>query len=175
MQVRWRRRDVVEILEAQHHALEGVFERILATTDERKQRALFGGLEESLRILARVEDEVFYEGFKLASSTNAHRRMYLEAREQHRAMDLLLDELRQVEAGTDTFWAKVKVLGGLLQQHARHEEKMTFVAARSILDDDQLRELGRELRRRRWELRSEKNGMGEETPTADAEGGGWLR
>ena len=175
MQVRWRRRDVVELLEAQHHALEGVFEQILRTTDERKQKALFDGLEESLRILAQIEDEVFYERFKLASSTNEHRRMYLEAREQHRAMELLLDELRHVDPGTETFWAKVKVLEGLLQQHAKHEEQGTFVAARSILEDGQLRELGRELRKRRWELRSEKKGSGEETPTADAVSGWLLR
>lgn len=175
MQVRWHRRDVVELLEAQHHALEGVFEQILATADERKQQVLFTTLTESLRILAQIEDEVFYEGFKLASSTNEHRRMYLQAREQHRAMDLLLDELRSVEPGTETFWAKVKVLEGLLTQHAKQEEQETFVAARELLEGEQLRELGKELRRRRWELRIEKKGNGEETPTADAVSGWLLR
>lgn len=171
MQVRWHRRDVVELLEAQHHALEGVFTQLLSTADERKQQALFTTLEESLRILAQIEDEVFYQGFKVASSTNEHRRMYLQAREQHRAMELLLAELREVSPGTETFWAKVKVLEGLLMQHAKQEEAETFVAARELLEGDTLRELGKELRRRRWELRTEKKGKGEETLTGDAVSG----
>jgi len=86
---------------------------------------------------------------------------------------MLLDEIRRVEPGTDTFWAKVKVLEGLLMQHAKQEEQETFVAARQLLAGEKLRELGKDLRRRRWELRIEKKGNGEETPTADAVSG-WL-
>jgi hypothetical protein len=168
-----RRRDVVELLEAQHDACRDVFDHLLAATDERRQGALLASLDESLRMLATLEEEVFYHRFKAASATNQQRRMYLEAHEQHRAIELLLDELKQVPVGTETFWAKTRVLRGLLLQHAQHEQSETFVAARNLLGDDDLRDLARDLRRRRWELKTEKKGMGEET-LAERSASGWL-
>ena len=97
-----------------------------------------------------IEEEIFYPAFRDAVSKKDDRKVYFEAVEEHRVVDLVMPD---VEHGTDDeVAAHVKVLKELIEHHADEEEKTMFPKARKVLDRDELRTLGEALAARKKEL-----------------------
>ena len=78
--------------------------------------------------------------------------MYFEAIEEHHVVDMLLPELKPLDASTDGFRAKATVLRELIEHHADEEETEMFAKAQHLLGDARLRELGAKIAARKEEL-----------------------
>ncbi len=78
--------------------------------------------------------------------------MYFESIEEHHVIDMLLPELLPMDASTDGFRAKAKVLQELLEHHASEEEDEMFPKAQQLLGNARLNELGDAIIRRKNEL-----------------------
>lgn len=100
-------------------------------------------IESELRLHTRVEEEIFYPAFKEAARTEDDSQLYYQAVEQHNVVDHVLPEGLEAEPGSDVFAAKVTVLKGLVEHHAREEERGTFPRARKGARPDPARGAGR--------------------------------
>lgn len=82
--------------------------------------------------------------------------MYFEALEEHRAAeDLVLPDLMNTDPATEQFSGRAKVLKELIEHHIEEEESEMFKDAKTLLDKDQLTQLGEQMESRKKELLAE--------------------
>ena len=135
----------------------------LLTADHKKVRPLLGELEETsaravdkrgellqtieleLKVHAKIEEEIFYPAFRKAAEKQDDKKLYYEALEEHHVVDMVLPEIKKIDAGSDEFAAKAKVLKDLVEHHAEEEETEMFPRARKLMDREELLQLGQQL------------------------------
>jgi hemerythrin superfamily protein len=85
----------------------------------------FRNLADRLAVHAAIEEELFYPA--LEQGVPAQDRIkVLEAREEHKIVKTLLEELAELGPEDDAFDAKMKVLGVEVAHHAQEEERDLF-------------------------------------------------
>ncbi len=132
--------DVVEILTAQHDAMDDLFEKI--EKGEGDKRAHFKDLADLLAAHATVEEKVFYPAV-MAKDTNA---MLHESVEEHLEIKRILADLLTMQLDGDSFTAKLHVMKENVSHHAHNEEeKKLFPIVKKMFDDEQRAALGNEL------------------------------
>jgi hemerythrin superfamily protein len=99
-----------------------------------------------------LEEEIFYPAWKDATSEQKDRDKYYEAIEEHHVVDMLLPELMPLDATSDAFRAKAKVLRELFEHHAGEEEEDMFPRAEQLFTPTRLDELGVQMVARRNDL-----------------------
>ena len=108
---------------------------------------LFDELKRQLRSHEAAEETAFYEPLKRADET---RREVLEGLTEHQLIDTLGKELEVTPTDSESWAAKLQVLGELLEHHMKEEEDELFGEARKVLDDQEAARLGEAwLRRKR--------------------------
>jgi hemerythrin-like domain-containing protein len=135
----------------------------LLTADHKKVRPLLGELEETsaravdrrgellqtieleLKVHAKIEEEIFYPAFQKAAEKQDDKKLYYEALEEHHVVDMVLPEIKKIDAGSDEFGAKAKVLKDLVEHHAEEEETEMFPRARKLMDREELLQLGQQM------------------------------
>ena len=138
-----RSMDALELIKQDHKRLKRLLEDTLeAEGADRESR--MDHLRTELVAHERMEEEVFYP--RLRQEQKA-REEVLEGYEEHHVADVLLDELLEVPAETDLWKAKVKVLKENVEHHMDEEESELFKKARSVLDRDELEQLGERMER----------------------------
>ncbi len=99
--------------------------RKLEADDFEKKVDLFRILTDHLAAHATLEEQLFYPA--LESSVPAGERLkVLEAREEHKIVQTLLEELAELGPEDAAFDAKMKVLADEIARHAREEERDLF-------------------------------------------------
>ncbi len=142
-------RDAIALLKQDHENVRGLLERATKSSGERRSQ-LLSKIENELKVHTQIEEEIFYPAYRDAVTKKDDRKLYFEAVEEHRVVDLVMPD---VENGTDEeISAHVKVLKELVEHHADEEEKSMFPKARKVLDRDELRTLGEELAARKKDL-----------------------
>ncbi|SRR5581483_9715206 len=142
-------RDAIALLKQDHENVRGLLERAAKSSGERRSQ-LLTKIENEVKVHSQIEEEIFYPAFRDAVSKKDDRKLYFEAVEEHRVVDLVMPD---VENGTDEeVAAHVKVLKELIEHHAGEEEKSMFPKARKVFDRDELRMLGEQLAARKKEL-----------------------
>lgn len=112
-------------------------------TANKKRERLVGQIEQELKTHAQIEEEVFYPAFKSAAErAKSGVEMFYEASEEHHLVDMVLPAIKAARTSSPEFAAKCKVLKELVEHHVREEESEMFKFARTLFDEDQLRELG---------------------------------
>ena len=137
----------------------------LLKEDHKKIRVLLGELEETstravdtreellqtiereLKIHAKIEEQIFYPAFQESAEKQDDKKLYYEALEEHHVVDMVLPEIKKIDAGSDEFAAKAKVLKDLVEHHAEEEETEMFPRARKLMDREELLQLGQQLAR----------------------------
>ncbi len=66
----------------------------------------------------------------------------LEAFEEHRIVQVLLDEMEDITTREEQWAAKFQVFKEQIARHIREEEEKMFPAARKILTDEEAEEIG---------------------------------
>lgn len=87
--------------------------------------AIFDRIKILLTVHAQIEEEIFYPAVAGAKEEEAGD-LVKEAREEHRLVKQLLEELSGLTPGEDTFEAKMKVLKENVLRHAEEEQRDIF-------------------------------------------------
>jgi hemerythrin superfamily protein len=141
--------DAVALLKQDHETVRGLLERATKSSGERRSQVL-AKIEKEVKIHSQIEEEIFYPAYRDAASKKDDRKLYFEAVEEHRVVDLVMPD---VENGTDDeVAAHVKVLKELIEHHADEEESSMFPKAKKLFDRDELRALGEQLQARKKAL-----------------------
>ena len=143
----------LELLTADHNRVRGLFKRFKDAEekdDTSTMQEVVAKIVEELTIHTTVEEEIFYPAIK--SETKDIKDTVDEGLEEHHVAKTLIDELPTVEAGSDVWVAKVKVLIESVEHHAEEEEKEMFPPVRSHTAAATLESLGEKLAARKVEL-----------------------
>jgi hypothetical protein len=133
--------DAITLLKTDHEKVAGIFEKLEETTEraEKTRQELFMQLKQELDLHAHVEEAIFYPVLKKADET---REITMEALQEHHVVKVLLRELDAMEVTSETWTAKLKVLKENVEHHVEEEEDDMFKKARTVLNTEQLEELG---------------------------------
>ncbi|HEX6177802.1 MAG TPA: hemerythrin domain-containing protein [Thermoanaerobaculia bacterium] len=145
--------NALDLLRADHDRLRQILPKLAdpSIASEERNRYL-DAIEKEIKMHALVEEEIFYPAFKDAARETFDRDMYFEAIEEHHVVDMLLPELKPLDASSDAFRAKARVLRELVEHHAEEEETEMFQKASQLLGDIRLQDLGDRIQRRKIEL-----------------------
>lgn len=146
--------DAIELLMSGHETLRALLGELSRTSEAEAARRnqLLARIERELQIHAELEEQIFYPALRAAGGQEENR-MFYEAIEAHRAVaNLVLPDLKKIDPGSARFSGRAKVMKTLVESHADEEESTMFAAARRLLSEAQLGELGRRLQQRREEL-----------------------
>jgi len=91
--------------------------------------------------------------------------MIAHAFEEHHLVDVLVDEIRGMDAEDPAWTAKVHVLRESLEHHIEEEQEELFPKLREAFDDEEMAELGDEMA----EARAEAERWAEEHPDSSAQ------
>ncbi len=148
--------NAIALLKSDHATVKRLLRELEATTERgvKVRERLVAEIERELKIHSQIEEELFYPTFKKAAEDTQAEDLFYEATEEHHVVDMVLPELKSANPKTPEFAAKAKVLKDLVEHHAQEEETQMFTRARRLLDDEQLRVLGDEMKARKEALKA---------------------
>lgn len=132
-------RDILKTLRAEHDELRALFQQMEDTTDRaKKTRAdLLADIEASLLPHAKWEEMVFYPAFRERADRDGQK-THAEAVQEHRAVEMtVLPDLKSKPTDTPDFAGSAKVLGELVDHHAKEEETTMFKMARKLFSPEE--------------------------------------
>src|SRR4051794_33606740 len=109
--------NAMDLLRAQHRAVERLFERIQSARGASKAAA-FRELADMLAVHATIEEKIFYPGVKSAGTMD----LLLESVNEHLGMKRTLADLMEMDVQGESFDAKLSVLEEEVTHHAKKEE-----------------------------------------------------
>lgn len=116
---------------------------------------LFLELKKELSIHSELEEELFYPAIEsLREERERAGGVVQEAREEHRTMKALLDELTDLQPEDEEFDSKIGSLIEVVSQHADQEEEEMFPYFEDLSKERQV-QVSDELRIRKAELEAE--------------------
>jgi len=157
--------NAIDLLVSDHRTVEKLLEELTQTTPRavKTREQLVQKIGALLKAHTMIEEEIFYPAFKQAGDKE-EAKMYFEALEEHRAAgELVLPDLLQTDPSGEQFSGRAKVLKELILHHAKEEEHDMFPAAKKLLDQDQLKQLGEQMSQRKQELLKDKEELLQET------------
>ena len=159
--------NAVDLLESQHREVEKLFTQIEKAKGKRDKATLFAQLADDLAMHATIEEQHFYPAVRAKRTED----ILLESLEEHLGIKRVLADLLEVEAGDETFDAKIKVLKEQVEHHVEEEESDLFPKSKKVLDAKEMADLGAamEQAQRRIEKRGDpREGVPAETAHAAA-------
>ncbi len=138
--------DAIELLTADHNRVRGMFTRWQEANEAEdldQAKELTTSIIRELQVHTMIEEDTFYPEVhdlsdEIASTVD-------EGLAEHHQVDVLIEEIRELQAGDPQFTAKMTVLIEDVEHHASEEESDLFPAVRSKLDADALASLGERL------------------------------
>lgn len=151
-------KSIITLLKEQHREAQKILEALVGTTDRgvKIRSELLVKLERELTHHMTLEEEIFYPCFKGAVDRKKDKRIFFEAKEEHRVAEKVLRDLLHADVASLAFGAKAKVLKELVEHHIEEEEKEMFPLAEQMMEKDELRELGDRAVKRQAELEGGK-------------------
>ena len=117
--------DLFEMLKSDHRHVEELFSRF-EDADKRTRTDIANETLQALEIHTSIEEELVYPAIREVLD---EKEQVDEALEEHHIAKLLIKELRKMNAGTEEFAPKFKVLGEIIRHHAEEEENEMFPKA----------------------------------------------
>lgn len=148
--------DAIQLLKADHHEVEAMFERYEQLDDDDQKLELAETICLALTVHTRIEEEIFYPAYRKATGDDD---LADEATVEHQAAKDLIGQIEAMEPEENLYDARVKVLSEEIQHHVEEEEKPEegmFARARAAKMD--LKELGRRMAERKQQLLMELAG-----------------
>lgn len=145
--------DAIDVLIGDHNRVRGLFARLDAAKqagDEATTAAVAEQIVAELEAHTTIEEEIFYpETRTLSQGINE---TTAEGLEEHHVVQVLLDEIKELEPGSETWTAKLQVVVENVEHHADEEESELFPKIRSHSSTQQREEIGARLEARKKEL-----------------------
>jgi hemerythrin superfamily protein len=145
--------NAIDLLKQQHRLVEKLFAQFEKTSDGSvaKKAELCRKISDELSAHATIEEKIFYPACKDARTEDKLR----EALEEHLGAKRLIADLIELDAKDPQFEAKVKVLQEQIEHHVKEEEEELFEEVEKLLSDEELDDLGRQMKELYVELMSE--------------------
>lgn len=146
--------NALELLKKDHKNVMGMLEDLLKEENSSTQREkLLKTIEKELEVHTQIEEEIFYPAFADRKSSDEEKKLYHEAKEEHRAVEkLVLPDLKKTKVDSNEFLGRAKVLKEMIEHHANEEEDEMFKMAEKSMSEDELKELGKKMEDRKKEL-----------------------
>lgn len=141
--------NAITMLKSDHVTLKRLLRELNETTAPKQRELLVAKLEREVKTHSQIEEEVFYPAFKSAAEKSDDEHMFYEAAEEHHIVDMVLPALKTANPKSPEFEAKASVLKELIEHHIKEEEQEMFAAARRLIGDEELREIGDLMQSRR--------------------------
>jgi hypothetical protein len=139
--------DAAQMIRQDHRRVKDLFRQFDQARDSRTKKRLVEKAIRELEIHTKLEEEIFYPAVRHQGDAEE---MIEEAEQEHHVVDLLIDELRGMDAGEE-FDAKFTVMAENVKHHIDEEESEMLPKA----DEEgfeRLERLGEEMARRKEEL-----------------------
>jgi len=125
--------DAIEMLKADHRRVRALFQRYDETDDQALRQGIVVELFVELELHTQLEETVFYPAF--ADETNREGQELVETSlDAHEEVDVLVEELRGLDADQEAFVAKFQELRTKVEQHVQDEESRMFPQAEQELE-----------------------------------------
>ena len=151
--------DAMEMLKADHRAVEQLFAKYEASEDENEKQTLSKQICNELIIHATIEEEVFYPACRREIDDDD---LMDEAEVEHDVAKVLIGELMSAAVEDEHYDAKMKVLSESIKHHVNEEEKKSdsifAQAKKSGLDASELGKQMNEMKTR-LKARAEASGL----------------
>jgi len=134
----------VRRLEADHRAVERLFERIQASPPGPARAAAFAEVASALARHAELEERVFYAAIRTIDDVAAQELVSL-ALDEHDDVHALLAEIEAIDPASDAFAVRCEMLAAEVARHVAMEEEDLFPRAQRLLGSDDLEALGERL------------------------------
>lgn len=146
--------NAVELLVKDHEKMKALLGDLLKSDKSASERTeLLRKVQKELSVHTQIEEEIFYPAFADEKSPASKKKMYHEAKEEHRAVEkLVLPDLNDTAPSTMEFMGRAKVLKELVEHHMEEEEEEMFKMAEESMSEAQLKELGQKMAARKKEL-----------------------
>ncbi len=133
--------DIFSILKEEHNVVKGIFEKITDTTEraEKTREELYTQLYRELHSHAVAEQKTLYTRLEQEDSI---KHLMAEAEEEHAQVENILKELASTDKTTIEWTAKATVLKENVEHHVEEEEEEMFKQAKSLLKDEEAKQLG---------------------------------
>lgn len=129
---------IVQVLQAEHRAVEDLLEQLSAEENEAEQSELVKQIKRELMAHSTAEDRVVYA----AIEQNQEMAEDIEhARDEHSAIDEALMAVAEADPADADFKEKVQELTKCVQGHVKEEENEILPKASRFIDDQTSREL----------------------------------
>jgi len=142
--------DAVELLIAQHRAMEGLLKHVKEETDSGKRSRLFAEAGDQLTVHIKAEEDIFYPAVNVARTEGD----LLESLEEHLSLKRLLADLLALDVDDKLFEPKFKVLKEQAEHHHKEEEEHLFPVVKRMIGQQQREELGRDMLALQHELKA---------------------
>jgi hemerythrin superfamily protein len=141
---RAKKNDIITLLKEDHKKVKSLLEDLLSGEESEASEIgqLFDEIERELKLHTELEEKHVYPIFKETGENEEDGKMFFEAHEEHHIVDIVLEDLRKAEPGSESFMARAKVLDELVRHHIKEEEKEMLPRLKKLVDEQQLEEIG---------------------------------
>ena len=146
--------NALTLLENDHKKMRKLLEELESTTERgiRTREELYSTIKGELLVHEAIEEEIFYPALKEHPKAED---IVLEGYEEHHVVDVVMAELEGLPVDHESWGAKAKVMKENVEHHMEEEEGEMFKQARSVLDADELEELGERMAARKAQAQEE--------------------
>ena len=151
-----RTRNATNLLREDHRTVKNLFAEIdkLDESDTAELARIFEEVKKEITVHSQIEEELFYPAIEMADDDKAEE-LVRDAREEHRLVMMLIEEISGLTADDPEFCTKMKVLMDTILRHIEEEESEIFPIFGGLEKAEQER-IAEQLFARRNELSEEK-------------------
>jgi hemerythrin-like domain-containing protein len=139
----------LELLKEDHRKVQGLFEQVKATENERQRKQIYKKIKAELETHTYIEEKVLYPTLK---KYEEFKEMALEAVEEHLQVKTLWRDIDRLSEDSDRFEPKLMVLIENVEHHIKKEEGEMFREVERRFSEEQLENLGQSLEAAKKEL-----------------------
>ena len=129
------------LLESQHRKVEALFKKLESGRSD--PTTVLEELANSLAAHMAIEQEIFYPRVKEVEADLVN-----ESFEEHAVAELALKRLLMTDHEEEAFQARLTTLQELIEHHVQEEEQELFPKVEKALEEDDLAQLGKQMKAR---------------------------
>lgn len=145
--------DAIDLLIADHNRVRALFARFRTAHEEDdtpEMVTLAATVFQELEVHTAIEEEIFYAEVKGADEEISE--VVDEGVQEHHVVKVLMEEMRQLEPGSDEWVAKMTVLMENVEHHVEEEESELFPSVRSEVEAEAIGQMAEQLEQRKASL-----------------------
>ncbi|HEX5080708.1 MAG TPA: hemerythrin domain-containing protein [Blastocatellia bacterium] len=132
----------LELLKEDHRRVQGLFEQVKATENERQRMQFYKKIKAELETHIYIEEKVLYPTLK---KYEEFKEMAMEAVEEHLQVKTLWREIDRLSEDSERFEPKLMVMMENVEHHIEKEEGKMFLDVEMRFSEEELENLGRSL------------------------------